>query len=47
MEAMEEDDDCAYFLLLPLMRKSLPRNAADITPAIDEPAMKAISVDII
>lgn len=48
MEAMDdEDDDRACFLLLLLMRKSLPRNTADITPEIDEPAMRAISVDII
>jgi hypothetical protein len=48
MEAMEDDeDDRACFLLSLLTRKRLPRNTADITPAIDEPAMTAISVDII
>jgi hypothetical protein len=49
MEAMEEEeeDDRACFLLSLLTRKRLPRNTADITPAIDEPAMTAISVDII
>jgi hypothetical protein len=47
MEALDDDDDRASFLLLVLMRKSLSRKTADITPAIDEPAMRAISVDII
>src|SRR5919106_7091251 len=49
IEAMDDDDDDdrACFLLLLLTRKRLPRNTADITPAIDEPAMTAISVDII
>lgn len=49
MEAMDDDDDDdrACFLLLLLMRKSFSRNTADITPTIDEPAMTAISVDII
>ena len=46
METLD-DDGRAGFLLLLLKRKSLSRNIADITPAIDEPAMRAISVDII
>jgi hypothetical protein len=41
----DDDDDRAYFLLLFLMRKSLPRNAANITPATEE-KLSVVSDDL-